>query len=282
MPNLPVVAQSKKMKSGTAKMLTTKLGTAVKQEVAKQISKKAENKLIYQVGNTNQPISSTYPVEWVGPGVTQTTVPLRPLLPAMVSGTEGNQRLGLNVSPKVLKIRGTIGFNYDAISSEDYSVRLMVVTNRSQKSMPPLVADAAGVYSSTLMWDGQKAEGTPYLGCAPYYNTLPINNKSWNVLDDRIIHLRKGLGEVIGTNNESQGEVFMSSTRSATFEIVLTQKELPATLKYESDTSPYPTNYAPVLCIGWVDNTNAISPGDTLHNKEVYVQWTSYMIYEDN
>ena len=279
MPNLPVVTKAPvKRKLRLAPAAVTQ---AVKTEVAKQIAKKSENKLIMQVGLANTNISADYPLEYVTPQIAGLSA-FRPILPGMVAGTDANQRIGLNITPKALKLKGTISFAYDLLYSSDYCLRLMVLTNKSQKSMPALVANAASVYSDTLMWDGQTANGISYSGCQPYFNMLPINNKCWNILEDRLVHMRKGLGGGQSIAPPYDGEVFMSPTRSFNFEIVLTQKDMPATLKFNADTDAYPTNFAPVLALGWVDQTGGIpvSTGGA-HQKDVLIEWTSYLIYED-
>jgi hypothetical protein len=258
------------------------LGTAVKQEVAKQIAKKTENKLIMQNGFVNTPVGGNY-TEYILPRIDTTST--YPLLPALNTGTELYERVGGVIEPKALKLRGTLFYDYtntDA-SSRALDIRLMVLTNKSQRSMPDLVANAGNQYTSTLMWNGQAGDSTSYQGCQPYYNQLPINRKSWNVIEDRIIHLRKGLGVATAPLPPSTGEVFLSPQRSHTFEIVLTAKDLPASLKYDGGLGTlYPTNFAPVFYIGFVDVTGAMAVGDINSDKVVQFQYETSLIFEDS
>ena len=275
MPNLPVVAKAPKK----VKKVSMNFPSMVKQEVAKQISKKTENKLIMENGIANTPVGTDY-VEYVTPRVDI----IRPLLPKLDVGTELFNRVGGVIEPKALKLRGTVFFDWTTlpvvVSSRDCSLRLMILTHKSQRSMPELVANPSAVYTNTLMWNGQAGDSVAYQGCVPYYNQLPVNRKSWNVIEDRIIHLRKGLGNL---TSGGAGETFMSPTRSHNFEIVLTAKDLPASLKYDGGLGTiYPTNFAPVFCFGWVDNSDNIPIGTTDHDKVIRIEYQTSLIYEDS
>ena len=255
---------------------------AVKTIVAKAFSKKIENKLIMENGKANTIVGGDYtPTEYILPRIDTTST--YPLLPKLNTGTEPYERVGGSISPKALKLRGTIFFTFDALGNNSLSkcldLRLMVVTNKSQRSMPDLLANAGNQYTDTLLWNGQAGDSTDYKGCAPYYNQMPINRKSWNVIEDRIIHLRKGLGSsVIG----GAGETFMSSQRSYTFEIVLTAKDLPSTLKYDGGFGTiYPTNFAPVFYIGFVDVQGSTPIGNTASDKAVRMEYQTSLIFED-
>lgn len=285
MKNLPVVALGKsQVVKRKLRLPKTTVATAVRQEVAKQIARKTENKLIMENGKVNTAVGANYtPVEYILPRIDTTST--YPLLPALNVGAEAglNSRVGGVIEPKALKLRGTIHWTYTTDStvfpSRAVDLRLMVLTHKSQRSMPDLVANAGSQYTNTLMWNGQAGNSTSYQGCQPYYNTLPINRKSWNVIEDRIIHLRKGLGSATVGGG---GEVFMSPQRSYTFEIVLTAKDLPATLKYDGGVGVlYPTNFAPVFYIGFVDVEGAMQIGDTNSDKDIEFQYTTSLIYED-
>jgi len=250
----------------------------VKRELAKAI----ENKLIMENGLLNTPISNglggNY-VQSILPRIDTTST--YPVLPKLNVGTEAYQRVGTSVKPLVIKIKGTIYYSYDtpAIASRDLSVRLMILTNKSSKFMPDLVANPTNLYTNTLLWNGQVGDSTAYQGCQPYYNTLPINNRQWNVITDRKYNMLKGLGTGAVPSN---GEVFLSGARSHQFEIVLTSKHLPASLKYDGGLGTvYPTNYAPVMYMGFVDNTGEMIIGDTNSDRILDIQYTVTMIYED-
>ena len=270
MPNLPVVAKTPKKKVAKT---TVSFPSMVKQEVAKAIAKKTENKLITENGYPNTAIGTSY-TQYIFPRVDTSLT--RPLLPKLTGGVDPEQRIGATVTPKVLKIRGTIYYDYKYADSRNLSVRMMLVTNRQQKYMPDLLTNAGNQYTSTLMWNGQTGTPTAYAGCQPYYNTLPINRKAWNVIDDKIVHLRKGL-------NDFSNQTFMSPTTSHDFEYVLGAKDLPATLKYDGGLAiTYPTNYAPVMYIGFVDSNGAMAVGDTGSDSVIEIQYTTQLIFEDN
>ena len=256
-----------------------KVSKAVKVEVAKQLAKSLENKMCMINGrgaNNGTPIGTTY-LEQAYQQLNDDTM-FRGLIPRISDGTDAYQRMGNSITPKVLKIKGLLYFPYAVPESYDLTVRLMVVTHKSQKNQDELTSGAQN-YFSTLMWNPITAQPVAYLGCEPYYNQLPVNRRQWNVLSDKQIHMRKSLGDAASAN-PSLGETFMSSTRSVPFEIVLTQKHLPAKLLYQAPGGDIPTNFAPVLAIGWTDNTGFISVGTT-NTPIVAIQWTSSLIFED-
>jgi len=190
--------------------------------------------------------------------------------------------VGNVITPKVLKVKGLIFFDPVTSASWNWEVRAMIVTNKTVRSQAMLTAAGAD-YVKNLLWDGQSGTPTTYLGCEPYYNQLPINRRNWNVLFDKKINLRKGLSDAAITP-PCAAETFKSPTRSVPFEFVLTQKQLPAKFVYDAagaTSTDLPTNFAPVLALGWVDEDGAIQVGNTAQGTALRVQWTSTLIYED-
>jgi len=236
-------------------------------------------------GQVNTPVGNDY-AEDLAPAIRDNTY-FRGLLPRIADGSDGYQRMGNTITPKVLKVKGLVYFNYDVIgsSSWDFTLRLMVVTHKSQRNQDELTAASiapgtAPGYYKTLLWNGQVAQPTTYEGCQPYYDMLPINRRAWHVLEDKHIHLRKGLSDTAVTPS-SAGETFKSPTRAVPFEFVFTQKQLPAKLLYQTPGNDVPTNFAPVLAMGWVSNDGSIQIGNSVLDATVQVQWTSTLIYED-
>lgn len=273
------------------KKTRSNMSKTVRKIVKSEIARSNENKLVMINGQVNTPVGNDYN-ENLAPAIADNTY-FRGLLPRIADGTDAYQRLGNSITPKVLKVRGLVYFNSGTIAapSWDFTLRLMVLTHKSQKNqdeltkssvppvtVPPSVGQVA--YYSTLLWNGQTGTAVDYKGLAPYYNTLPINRKNWNVLADRQISLRKGLGDAAITP-VSAGETFKSPTRAVPFEFVLTQKQLPAKLLYQGPGTDIPTNFAPVLALGWVDNCASIPIGTTAQDPTVQIQWTSSLIYED-
>lgn len=271
MPNLPVVAKMKKEK----RTMKIDLGPAVKAEVAKQIARKTENKLVMENGLSKIPLGTTY-TEYVTPTIKTTS--LRPALPALVEGVDPNQRVGAAVAPKVIKIRGTLCFANDYVEGFAADVRIMVVTSKQQRFMADLIADPGGQYSNALLWDGQTGQPAQYKGGQPYYNLLPVNNKAWKVLHDQVVHLRNSNGALPSPAFQD----FVGTQYSKDFEIVLTAADIPAELKYNGGLGiKYPTNFAPILAIGWTYPDTAISAVDLAYEKVITLQYTVSMIYED-
>ena len=221
------------------------------------------------------PVGANY-VEYVTPAITTGT--LRPVLPALAEGVNPNQRVGAQIAPKVIKIRGTLCFANEYAEGFAADVRIMVCTNKQQRYMPDLLADAGGQYSNTLLWDGSTGNPAQYKGAQPYYNLLPINNKGWKSIHDQVVHLRNSNGTVPSPTTQA----FLGTQYSKDFEIVLTSADLPAQLKYDGGLGvAFPTNFAPVLCMGWTYPDTAITIGDPAYQKVITVQYTVSMIYED-
>lgn len=257
-----------------------KVSAAVKVEVAKQLSKSQENKLAMINGLSNTAVGTPY-IEYVAQQI-DINPNLRGLLPRISDGTDAFQRLGNSITPKVLKIRGLVYFIRTEEFAHDLTLRLMVLTHRSIKNQDELTGSTTTNYTDTLLWNGQTGDAVAYGGNEPYYNQLPINRRAWNVLGDKQIHLRKAFSWPGATvTNASQGETFMSPTRSVPFEFVLTQKQLPAKLLYQGPGTDVPTNFAPVLAMGWADNTRTLQVGTDTNTNIVGIQWTSSLIYED-
>ena len=253
----------------------------VRKEVAKQISKAQENKLAMKLGKATNAVGSSF-VEYIYPRCT-IDPHLRGLLPPVIDGTDTNQRVGNSISPKVLKIRGLVYINWAITQSTDFTVRMMVLTNKTVKDQTQLTQIGTADFAPTILWDGQASPptATAYQGCQPYYNQLPINRRQWNVLFDRPLHLRKSLMWPGSGGGPQQSTVYPN--HGVPFEFVLTAKHLPAKLQYASGLgNSYPTNFAPVLAMGWTDNTGGISVGDPNQDEIVSIQWTSSLIYEDS
>lgn len=278
----------------TTRKTRSNMSKTVRKIVKKEIARSNENKIVMINGNANTPIGNDYPGtgEDLAPAIRDNTY-FRGLLPRISDGTDAFQRVGNSITPKVLKVRGLVYFNPDVIASSswDFTLRLMVLTHKSQKnqdeltrsSVPPVtVPPSVGQvpYWNSLIWNAQTGTSVPYLGLQPYYNQLPLNRRNWNVLMDRQITLRKGLGDSAITP-VSAAETFKSPTRAVPFEFVLTQKQLPAKLQYNGPGTDIPTNFAPVLAMGWVSNDGSLSVTNTVQDPTVQIQWTSSLIYED-
>lgn len=273
--DLPVVAKAPGKKS--RKTVAIDLGTAVKNAVKHELSKAAENKYITRLGSANATIGTSYGSEFVTPAIPLNSS-VRPLLPTIVEGTDANQRIGNTITPKYLKVKCHVTFSNDITQSAIRDVRFMFLKNKSVKDTAMLTSDTAGVpnYALELLWNGQTATPTDYKGCEPYYNKLPINRKQWDVVEDKIVRIAKSESD---TSPSANGVKAITSQYAQEFEVSI---PLPAKLYYDGGPGvTYPSNFAPVLAIGWVDPMMTTTVGTTDHPKDVMVQWTSSLSFED-
>lgn len=253
------------------------LGTAVKTAVKQELAKAIENKYIMRLGSVNSTIGTSYTTEFVTPDIPLNSS-MRPLLPTLVEGTDGNQRVGKAISPKFLKVRGTVSFANTFGNSAVRELRLMFVTNKSVKDTLMLTSDTVGVpnYAQELLWNGQTSSPTAYLGCGAYYNQLPINRKQFNVIKDIQIRLAKSLSSDAGSASQTNGAITSQITHD--FEVMI---PCPSKLLYDGGVgTSYPSNFAPVLAVGWVDPLGATAVGAG-NPKEVIIEWSSALSYED-
>lgn len=273
--DLQVVAKVPKKQRKTVKI---DLGTAVKTEVKKQMSKAIENKYSFRINRLNESPGTDPAFEWVTPSIPLNSS-FRALLPAITEGTDGNQRLGKSIVPKCLKVRVTCSIGPAIIQSMVRHVRFMFLTNKSVKDQLMLTTDGTDVpnYAAELLWNGKTATPDVYKGGQPYYNHMPINRKQWNVLKVHDVVLAKSLSVDSNTPDQKIGAI--TSQYSHTFEVVL---ECPAKLHYDGgNTTEFPSNFAPIMAIGWIDPSGVTSSNTENSPQEVQVQWTSSLTYED-
>jgi len=259
-----------------------KLSKPVKAAVNKLISGRLENKICSQFGLLSYPVNGNW-AETVfcdisGTTTGTTTNGFRPMLPKLTEGAALNERIGAQLQPKSLKLRGTIYLATDVSGSRNYTVRLICVTSKQQKQTDELLTNTGNLYTDQLMWDAQADDSVAYEGCRVIQNTIPINRLAYNVLGDKKYHLT--CGSASASLTATQQQVFMSSIISQDFEVVLTQKDMPKNLKYDGKAFYWPNNFAPVFGIGIVDNLGKLNNGAG-NTAEILVQWSTQLTYED-
>jgi len=186
-----------------------------------------------------------------------------PLIPAIAKGTNSNQRIGDRITPKGLNLALLVTANGTFPSSFDLWLRVMLVTDRGVGSYSVANSTSPSVIHDTNLLELGGGLSKAYTGDT-HDNQLKINKNQFITHYDKVIHFQKSTG--IGTYNNSlpAGTTTCATPKSAWTANI--KVPLPKYLKYE-DTGVgsydnYPTNAAPLLCIGYAECSGVFPPVD--------------------
>jgi len=221
---------------------STKVSAPIRSYINRAIHRNEETKLSsnqYTLANFNGKIDS--------PG------DLITLLPQVVAGTGQNNRIGSKIRPTRLEITGYViyqaqngNLNNDA---RMLGARLFCLQDKATRSY----ANAISNYN-LLDLGGSSTE---FQGTAMNW-VSPHNKDQFIFYADRKMKVLKPYGYTNSSSPSSSVSITgMDSSMFHPFKIVLTQKQLPAVLTYdEVDSLAYPTNFSPVLALGYCDLLN--------------------------
>lgn len=195
------------------------------------------------------------------------------VLPSLAPGMNAGQRIGQEVRPLKLRMRGQIAINGGVSGSDILDVR-MIVAQRKDVFQYYEYAELDNTSASLL--DMAQWGPTQYKGMQ-MDNTLPVNTKLWKVYADHVYKVRKGNGNTDGaTTNGNQ--TFVDGKQVQYFDIEI---KCPAKLKWdEGDNGGDPLNFAPVVMFGYSQPDGYAAAPDFL-NHHVVVMWTAELVYED-
>lgn len=170
------------------------------------------------------------------------------VLPVVNRGDDEFQRTGSKITPKYLRLRGTVAIINTEASSLTPECRLMVLSSRSAKSYYALNQGTVKTdLSGRLLNDGQ-GNKLPYDGSA-IRHFYSINKDDFTVHADKRIKLASSYGAISSQHSADD------TRRFAHFDIKI---KCPKHLIFEDSLDPnYPTNFAPFVCMGFT------SPDDT-------------------
>jgi len=194
--------------------------------------------------------------------------------PQLSQGTLSAQRIGQRVTPVSITSRVNVAFNITDAVSRDIEVHVWYLTSKQQKSV--LAASGNLLYNITNgfilsgageLLDNGDGTNTPFAGDFLSV-TKPINKDQWSVIKHYRVHLYKGSG----TSNNNQ--VANNEKRH----VSLTTRLPVHQLIYDNQGDTLPTNYCPVMCIGYryLDGTAADEGGGVIE-----VQSASEMYFKD-
>jgi len=250
--SVKLVVRAKK----TPKVASKALTTAIKKVIAKEVETKYLARDVLNETLFNSPVVSTAEVY--------------SCIPSMQVGVLSSQRIGQKVTPKSCRIRGTIALTTDEETADIMAV-MYVFTSKKYKNYPALVSN----FQVTDMLDNGLSGTTNPTGFA-LTALYPVEKEQIRLIAKKQFHLQKGAGFQNGSAGIGNEGVGGGSSTVRMFDIKI---PCPATLLYDDSTSPsHPTNYAPVVCIGYY-HTDGTTP-DIL-NRAVVVNMRTELYYDD-
>lgn len=197
------------------------------------------------------------------------------LLPQLLVGTDQNNRIGQNIKPIKLVIRGYITYRTDAFQpAQVLGVRHFVYSDRSVSNYT--MSTAAGSNFNLLDLGGT---ALIFDGTLIRY-TLPTNKEGFKFYHDKRHIMNKPFGYTDTLSTTSSNSITgFDNSMFIPFTITLTQKDLPATFKYDPQlSSAYPTNFAPFMALGYC---NILGYGPDTLNPQIAMTFNSTLYYKD-
>lgn len=254
---------SKKNRSKNSKK-SGRVSSSLKLYVAKAISKHAETKVkstSYSITTFNSAINST--------------PDLIKVLPQIGNGTDSSARIGNQISPTKLVIRGYVIYDSSVagaqVQARMIGARLFCFSDKTTKSY------ANSIYNYNLLEEGDSTSGE-WTGQTICFSR-PHNADQFKWYADKRMKILKPYGL---TSNSGAGSTPIASMHSSMyhpFVITITKKNLPSKLTYDAtDSTVYPVNFAPQLALGYCDLLGG-SPDST--TTQIAMQFESTLYFKD-
>ena len=186
-------------------------------------------------------------------------------LPTLAQGTEQNQRVGISVLPIRHKTTVQLWLNHDymrqisgtysASCSQDWTVKLFLVTAKSIKKATELQNSAGTVNTLLMRGDGTEQDWSSFGTQADLVQSnYPVFKDNWNVHSIKYVRITKGTGLQQGEsgNTIGAGNGVISATNAETatgLKTVTFSYKLPKLVYTESagGADVYPNNVAPTI-----------------------------------
>lgn len=259
------VKSKSKSRSTTKRRVSKKktgLSLAVKSYVKSAIHRTAETKIA----------STTQAINTYNSGITSSSDFLK-LLPIITQGVAQNSRVGSEIKPIKLVVRGYLVYNsYSNANATMLGPRMFLMQQKQIRSY------ANGITNFDLLDLG--GDGTNFTGAALDF-VSPHNKDAFYFYADKKTKMLKPYGY---TNNISSSTSMSDIPSNLFYPFTITIRPgsngFPATLKYDnaSGSNQYPTNFAPYLAMGYCNLLN-FSP-DVI-DAQVSMEFISTLYYED-
>jgi len=171
-----------------------------------------------------------------------------PCMPSVARSTgEANShtRIGDQISPTSLVIKGRVSFTYNTAVSRNITVHIFVLSAKAVRNWDNYTAIPIGSLLATGNGDDATFNGTITNAA------LPVQRDTFTVHKYLKFNLTKGYGVTNPAAGNATDSVILAQNSSRAFSISL---KPPKVLKYADNAGLYPQNYAPFLCMGWTYN----------------------------
>lgn len=201
-----------------------------------------------------------------------------PVLPQISQGTNSDNRVGDRIRPKRLRVDFVITVNGAYNSSQLNQVRLFVLQDKAIKNVLalkdiPLTQTGTPIANQLIDYGGSVGQFTG----VPDVIMRRVNKQRYQVYKDRTIELIAGTGQTPQVINGYNGtQTFVSGQQCFKLSCVI---PTPATLIYSAAADTYPSNFAPFMCLGYVQPDGNAFPDNIL--QRVAVNFVAHLDYED-
>ena len=249
----------------------SKATKALVRSVAKKvISSQLEDKYVGYTLQPAPPGTPGYPISF-NASITVGTE-LYPLLPPLLNGASSYQRVGDRIRPKRFYVDVIVSANGGLTSSQLNMVRLFLLCDKALGNWDDVRVNTP--ITQDLLNNGAGTQG--FTGI-PHTLCMPVNTERYKVLHDKVLQVRAGTGQTPNSTNGYVGSQTFVGTQQAwklRFNI-----PTPAVLKYSGFNNDYPSNFAPFICLGYIQPDGNASPDNLI--TRVQMSYRSHLWYED-
>lgn len=201
-----------------------------------------------------------------------------PLLPQISQGTNSNNRFGDKIRPKRLRVDFVITANGTLSSSQINQIRLFVLQDKSIRNSNDLrsipVTQPGTPITAQLIDFGGTVGGFSGI---PDHIMRRVNKQRYQVFHDRVFEVLSGSGQTPNPINAYTGtQQYVSGEQCYKVSFVI---PTPAVLVYSGQVDTWPTNFAPFMCLGYVQPDGNALPDFLL--QRVVCNWVAHLDYED-
>jgi len=195
------------------------------------------------------------------------------VLPPVLNGNGQNARIGAEIKPIKLVIRGYIAYRTDTYSgARMLGTRLFCFSDKSVSNYA--VSTSAGQNYRLLDLGGTTSN---FDGTALSY-MQPHNTDAFKWYADKKHNIMKPVG-LTNTLTGSADILCMDKSMYKPFTITIQGSKLPSSLKYDDSLSTnQPVNFAPYIAVGYCDLLNYIPDTATT---QIGMEWVATLYYKD-
>lgn len=261
----------KRLYKKTVKRVVKKVSRVPRQLVTKQQLYKAINKNI-----ETKSVTTRYGLTNFNSGINSTS-DLITVVPPVANGTSEVQRIGSQITPIKLVIKGYIAYGCDTLDSAS-NIQAKILLGRLFLFQDKAIKQYGNVSNVSLSLLDHGGSPSYFDGFA--VNWLDKTNTSQHTFfKDMKFKMLKPFGQ-LNTSTLANSIVSMDNSLFRPFTITLTKKHLPAKFNYDENSGggTYPTNFAPYLALGYA---NAMNYAPDTSITQLRMMFDSTLYYKD-